>query len=122
MVYVSKKLYGITYGNNKFIAVGESGTVIRSDNGSVWDIGTSNSSGNLYSIAFGNDKFVGVGSNTVIVSTDNGTSFLETYTTLTFKDVTYGNGVFVAVGLGEIIYTSTDGDTWTKVHGKWKQS
>jgi len=113
-----KKLYGITYGNNKFIAVGESGTVIRSDNGSVWETRTSNTSASLYSIAFGNDRFVGVGSNTVIVSTDNGTSFLETYTTQTFKDVTYGNGVFVAVGSKEIIYTSTDGDSWTKVHGK----
>jgi hypothetical protein len=113
-----KKLYGIAYGNNKFIAVGESGTVIRSDNGSVWGFRTSNSSGNLYSIAFGNDRFVAVGYNTVIVSADNGTVFTQTETTLNFKDVTYGNGVFVAVGSGEIIYTSADGDTWTKVHGK----
>jgi photosystem II stability/assembly factor-like uncharacterized protein len=113
-----KKLYGIAYGNNKFIAVGESGTVIRSDNGSVWGTITSNTSASLYSIAFGNNRFVGVGSYTVIVSTDNGTSFLQTETTLNFKDVTYGNGVFVAVGSGEIIYTSADGDTWTKVHGK----
>jgi len=114
-----KKLYGIAYGNNKFIAVGESGTVIISDNGSVWDTRDSNNeSGNLYSIAFGNDIFVGVGSYTVIVSADNGTSFLQTETTLTFKDVTFGNGVFVAVGSGEIIYTSADGDAWTKVHGK----
>ena len=114
-----KKLYGIAYGNNKFIAVGESGTVIISDNGSVWDTRDSNnSSGNLYSIAFGIDRFVGVGRYTVIVSTDNGTSFLETETTLTFNDVAFGNGVFVAVGSGEIIYTSTDGDDWTKVHGR----
>ena len=113
-----KKLYGITYGNNKFIAVGQSGTVIRSDDGSVWETRTSNTDRDLYSIVFGNDRFVGVGGYTVIVSTDNGTSFLETETTLTFYDVTFGNGVFVAVGPGEIIYTSTDGDTWTKVHGK----
>ena len=113
-----KKLYGITYGNNKFIAVGQSGTVIRSDDGSVWETRTSNTDRDLYSIAFGNDRFVGVGSYTVIVSTDNGTSFLETETTLTFYDVTFGNGVFVAVGPDEKIYTSTDGDTWTKVHGK----
>ena len=111
-----KKLYGITYGNNKFIAVGESGTVIRSDNGSVWETRTSNTSASLYSIAFGNDRFVGVGSNTVIVSTDNGTSFLETETSHIFNDISYGNGVFVAVGSKEIIYTSTDGDTWTKVY------
>jgi len=113
-----KKLYGIAYGNNKFIAVGQSGTVIISDNGSGWATRTSNTSANLNSIAFGNDKFVGVGSNTVIVSTDNGTSFLETNTEHYLRDVTYGNGVFVAVGYNENIYTSTDGDTWTKVYGK----
>jgi len=113
-----KKLYGIAYGNNKFIAVGQSGTVIISDNGSGWATITSNTSADLYSIAFGNDRFVGVGRYTVIVSTDNGTSFLETNTEHYLRDVTYGNGVFVAVGSGEIIYTSADGDTWTKVHGK----
>lgn len=113
-----KKLYSIAYGNNKFIAVGQSGTVIISDNGSGWATITSNTSANLNSIAFGNDKFVGVGSNTVIVSTDNGTSFLETNTEHYLRDVTYGNGVFVAVGYNENIYTSTDGDTWTKVYGK----
>ena len=121
-----KQLYGITYGNNKFIAVGESGTVIRSDNGTNWTenlSGNSNTSANLYSIVFGNDRFVAVGRYAVIVSTNNGDSFTLTETNYIFKDISFGNGVFVAVGSDEIIYTSTggglsDGDTWTKVHGK----
>ena len=121
-----KQLYGITYGNNKFIAVGESGTVIRSDNGTIWTenlSGNSNTSANLYSIVFGNDRFVAVGRYAVIVSTDNGDSFTLTEDKYIFEDISFGNGVFVAVGSGEIIYTSTggglsDGDTWTKVHGK----
>jgi photosystem II stability/assembly factor-like uncharacterized protein len=121
-----KQLYGITYGNNKFIAVGESGTVIRSDNGTNWteDLsGNSNTSANLYSIAFGNGRFVAVGSYAVIVSTNNGDSFTLTEDKYIFKDISFGNGVFVAVGSGEIIYTSTGGgvsagDTWTKVHGR----
>jgi hypothetical protein len=121
-----KQLYGIAYGNNKFIAVGESGTVIRSDNGTNWteDLsGNSNTSANLYSIAFGNGRFVAVGSYAVIVSTNNGDSFTLTEDKYIFKDISFGNGVFVAVGSGEIIYTSTGGgvsagDTWTKVHGR----
>ena len=113
-----KKLYGITYGNNKFIAVGESGTVVRSDNGSVWDISTSNTTGTLYSVAFGNGRFVGVGYKTVIVSTDNGTEFTQTATSYDFNDIAYGNGLFVAVGDDENIHTSADGYTWTKVYGK----
>ena len=121
-----KQLYGIAYGNNKFIAVGESGTVIRSDNGTNWTenlSGNSNTSANLYSIAFGNDRFVAVGRYAVIVITDNGTRFTLTETNYIFNDISFGNGVFVAVGSGEIIYTSTggglaDGDTWTKVHGR----
>ena len=113
-----KKLYGIAYGNNKFIAVGESGTVIISDNGTVWNTRNSNTSAHLNSIAFGNDKFVGVGSNTVIVSTDNGTTFLQTATSYDFNDISFGNGIFVAVGDDENIHTSTDGDDWTKVYGK----
>jgi len=116
-----KQLYGITYGNNKFIAVGESGTVIRSDNGTNWTenlSGNSNTSANLYSIAFGNDRFVAVGRYAVIVSTNNGNSFTLTETNYIFNDISFGNGVFVTVGKEENIHTSTDGDTWTKVHGK----
>ena len=113
-----KKLYGITSGNNKFITVGASGSVLRSDNGSVWDSSTSNTTGTLYSVAFGNSRFVGVGYNTVIVSTDNGTTFSPTSTSYDFNDIAYGNGIFVAVGDEENIHTSTDGYTWTKVYGK----
>ena len=112
-----KTLYGITYGNNKFITVGASGSVLRSDDGSDWDSSTSNTTGTLYSVAFGNSRFVAVGYNTVIVSTDNGTNFTRT-ASYDFNDITYGNGLFVAVGDDENIHTSTDGDTWTKVHGK----
>jgi len=116
-----KQLYGITYGNNKFIAVGESGTVIRSDNGTNWTenlSGNSNTSANLYSIAFGNGRFVAVGRYAVIVSSNNGNSFTLTETNYIFNDISFGNGVFVTVGKEENIHTSTDGDTWTKVHGK----
>ena len=123
---VDDKLYGITYGNNQFLAVGgtygqatQSGTVIYSrDNGTSWNTTKSNASGSLYSVAFGNDKFVGVGYYTVIVSDKTGTAFIEKYTERYFRDISFGNGIFVSVGDDENIYTSADGDTWTKVYGK----
>ena len=111
-----KTLYGITYGNNKFITVGASGSVLRSDDGSDWDSSTSNTTANLYSVAFGNSRFVAVGYKTVIVS-DNGTSFTRT-ASYDFNDISFGNGIFVAVGDDENIHTSTDGDDWKKVYGK----
>jgi len=36
-----QNLYGITYGNSRFIAVGNKGKILYSDNGSSWDNGTS---------------------------------------------------------------------------------
>lgn len=38
----SKLLYGVTFGNNTFVGVGQSGRIGRStDNGSTWNISTS---------------------------------------------------------------------------------
>ena len=46
-------LDGITFGNNTFVAVGESGVVrISSDNGATWDNGTSGTTRQLYEIAY----------------------------------------------------------------------
>ena len=39
---ISNLLYGVTFGNNTFVAVGSGGKIVRSiDNGSSWDNATS---------------------------------------------------------------------------------
>ena len=44
-------LYGVTFGNNTFVAVGNSGNIMRStDNGSSWDNATSPTAKNLYAV------------------------------------------------------------------------
>ena len=70
-------LNAITFGNNTFVAVGESGIVrTSSDNGSSWDNGTSETTRQLNEIAYGNSTFVAVGqSGTHLYSSDNGSTW-----------------------------------------------
>ena len=70
-------LRGIVFGNNTFVAVGDSGNIVRSDNGSSFDNVTSPVTTDLYGVGFGNSTFVAVGDNgTILRSTmDNGSSW-----------------------------------------------
>ena len=70
-------LMDVTFGNNTFVAVGSSGTIVRStDNGSSWDNATSPTSKGLFGVAFGNNTFVGVGGyGNIVRSTDNGSTW-----------------------------------------------
>ena len=55
-------LYGVTFGNNTFVAVGNSGNIVRStDNGSSWDNATSPTANKLNEVTFANNTFVAVG-------------------------------------------------------------
>ena len=55
-------LDAITFGNNTFVAVGETGVVrTSSDDGATWDNGTSGTTRQLYEIAYGDSTFVTVG-------------------------------------------------------------
>jgi len=70
-------IIGVAYGNNTFVAVGDSGNIVRStDDGSSWENATSPTANGLYGVTFGNNTFVGVGlSGYIIRSTDNGSSW-----------------------------------------------
>jgi len=111
---------GVTYGNNTFVAVGGSGTILTSSTETSsapydWTSRTSGTSSGLNEITYGNGIFVAVGSaGTIITSTDG-----ITWTSRTsphsngINDVTYENSTFVAVGGTGNIITSSDGISWT---------
>jgi len=121
-------LYGITFGNNTFVAVGKKGTVrYSSDNGSSWDNGTSGTTKYLYEIAYGDSTFVTVGqSGTIRTSSDNGTTW-STGTTLetsTYEGVAYGNilladntthKAFVALGSSNVWKSIDSGSNWNQI-------
>ena len=48
-----KNLFGVTFGNDIFVGVGQSGNIVRStDNGSSWDNATSPTGNAIYGVAF----------------------------------------------------------------------
>ena len=71
-------LWGVGFGNNTFVGVGNSGNIVRStDNGTTWDNATSGLPViHFAGVGFGNNTFVGAGeSGTIVRSTDNGTTW-----------------------------------------------
>ena len=115
--------YGVTFGNNIFVAVAETASstavVARSiDRGASWSNIDITSVG-LYGVTFGNNIFVAVGDNGKIVrSTDNGSSWtaVTSPTSLDLNAVGFADGTstFAAVGDNGTIVISTDnGSSWS---------
>jgi hypothetical protein len=128
-------LYGISYGNGLFVAVGgyyqQKGpsyvAIVSSGDGANWVQGQSGTEGSLNSVAYGSGQFVAVGYNGTILTSADGFNWIErrSGTGEMFLGVAYGNGRFVAVGRAEestvtkgdvlsspIILTSADGVNW----------
>jgi hypothetical protein len=99
-------IYGIAYGNNKFVAVGDLGKMAYSSNGEDWAaVGDSkfNSSDHIYGIAYGGGKFVAVGYPGKMAYSSNGEDWMAVGdSTFNSSDwingIAYGGGKFVAGG------------------------
>ena len=106
--------YGVTYGNNKFVAVAYSGPnpAMYSYDGITWVV-TPTPVSNFWAVTYGDNKFVAVGNSTGMSSPDG-----ITWTTIsvpagaTWNAITYGKDKFVAVAAGYTMY-SLDGINWT---------
>ena len=120
-------IYGMTFGNGIFVAVGQNGTITTSTDGITWTARTAGVSTNsLYSVSYLNSTFIAVGSGAaggtggVTTSTDGITWTKRTTpgtTSAVLYSVTYGNGYYVAVGDFNTtagIY-STNLSTWTGI-------
>ena len=102
-------LYGVTYGNSRFIAVGNNGKILYSDNGSSWDNGTSGITQRLNEVDYGNSKYVAVAnSGKIIYSSDGITWDNATYDrTNAIYGIKYGVSRFNIVGSGYQAYSSS---------------
>jgi hypothetical protein len=129
-------LKGVTYGNGRFMAVGQysgdPGCAAISDDGVNWALYAPGASyfRDAYDVTFGNNTFVAVGwsfSTPNIYASSSGTMWSQISTAVAnVLRVTYGGGRFVAVSDGQLlsggsfggttvsnIYSSPDGYTWT---------
>ena len=69
--YDDPHLASITHDGETYVAVGDEGVIVRSDDGKKWTAGDSGTTPDLYSVVHGNGVFVAVGDGgTVLASTD----------------------------------------------------
>jgi photosystem II stability/assembly factor-like uncharacterized protein len=114
------ELNNVTFGNNQFVAVGASGTILTSSDGVTWIGRTSGTSFNLYGATYGtvgNGLFVVVGDGGTILTSPDGitwTTQASSPISTQLIGVTFANGQFVAVGYSGIMYSS-DGVNWNSV-------
>jgi len=110
------KLDAAAYGNGQFVAVGESGTVLTSPDGTTWTERNSGSTVTLNGVTYGNGTFVAVGDIGAVLTSSDGANWIErnSETTSPLYEIAYGGGIYAAVGLWGTILTSPDGTTWTE--------
>ncbi|NPV71707.1 MAG: hypothetical protein HPY55_13865 [Firmicutes bacterium] len=108
-------LKDVVYGDGRFVAVGNRGTILTSTDGLRWTLRGSGVEYQLEAVAYGNGMFVAVGeAGTVLTSRDGieWTSRIEG-TRRGLSGVAYGGGRFVAVGQSGRVVVSVDGVTWS---------
>lgn len=114
----------VTWTGSKFIAVGDSGTVVTSPDGITWTGHLSQTTNHLFGVATSGSLIVAVGTNGTILTSGDGVSWEVQNSAVgsNLYSVIWGGGQFVATGASDIlgwrsdapVLTSPDGVTWTK--------
>ncbi|MGE3311076.1 MAG: hypothetical protein AB7O66_13995 [Limisphaerales bacterium] len=110
---VATLLHDVAFGTNRFVAVGDNGVTLRSDDGSNWTQVDSGVADRLYGVTYGRGVFVTVGSGGRILISTDGLGWLPSkVTTAALNDVALLNGRFIAVGAQNTILVSENGRFW----------
>jgi hypothetical protein len=118
-------LYGVTYGNGLFVAVGNGGTIVVSSNGTNWTQVTGYNRSAIVSMASAGDLCVASAQHIWVPApytsfpdfaclvSSNGNDWVISSTNLpAMEEITSSRGLFVGVS-GNCIYTTTNGFTWS---------
>ena len=110
----------VTYGQDRFVAVGRAGTTAWSTEGDEWKVNPPLTSHELTAVTYANGLFVAVGEGGGIWVSPDGVRWSVQRTPGTspgLNAVAYGGQAFAAVGENGTILTSLDGIQWTVCWG-----
>jgi len=115
-------IHSIEYNDPLFVAVGNAGTILTSNDGGVtWSINNTFTNKNIYSVKFFNNNWIAVGEKGLVMTSVDGFAW-NVYTagvTFTLRDVAYLRNQYFAVGDKGIILESLDGTVWsTRISGQ----
>jgi hypothetical protein len=100
------RLYGVTYGQDRFVGVGPY-SLVYSTNGTNWMVGGPSTGYYLNGVTCGEGDFVYVSGGGSAYST-NGTNWITQSSGGHGNAVAYGNSIFVAVNYGGAIYRTAE--------------
>ena len=116
--FATANLNGVGANGDIFVAVGDNGAILRSNNGEAWTgVTTTSISTKLNHVHYGNGQWIAVGAaGTVIRSSDQGLtwSVVSFGATFDLNRVGYANSVWVAIGTEGMVLNSVDTNNWYK--------
>jgi photosystem II stability/assembly factor-like uncharacterized protein len=109
----SNSLNGITFGNGRFVVVGDNGTILSSSNGFTWTARNSGTTVRLRDVTHGGNYFIAVGAESTILTSPDGVSWQKIASGFghPLSGVTFG-GQFVAMVENDKVVYSIDGARW----------
>ncbi len=117
-------LISVAAGEGVIVAVGSSGTILVSSDGTEWEVRAATTEYALIDVTYGGGRFVAVGGKTgfegspglgVYLSSEDGWHWEERHRTSYFtpQAVNWNGARFVAVGIAGRVLISEDGTTWS---------
>jgi photosystem II stability/assembly factor-like uncharacterized protein len=109
-------LFGVTWSGSRYVAVGVSGTVVTSTDGTNWSIvGASLTTQGLNSVTYSStsSKYVAVGNSSAVLVSSDGLNWSVATSGATLYSVVWTGNEFIGVGASGLIRASSDGATWT---------
>ena len=108
---IEERLRGVTFGNDRFVAVGYNGMLLSSKDGARWSRLNSHTHERLQGIEFGNGLFVAVGWHGTVLLSHDGISWARTSAgSANLSSIVWQNQLFAVTGANGTV--SADGKGW----------
>lgn len=108
-------LKSVAVGAGVWIAVGDSGTIVRSTDGKSWSRVEVGCGADLSKVLFAQGKFRVLGDSGVVLSSQDGSSWIRSSVGATVKllDAIWVDSIKILIADSNRVFSSTDGDVWS---------